>query len=100
MKKEVVILKIIFAVTFIVSLYIAIGFGLPLLQSMIPEMTDGIPAPDTLLQLIFGEEGWTRAGYFNMFAGAVRAAFVSVLAYAITSLAGAIKRSSAIREEA
>lgn len=49
----------------------AADFGLTFLYSLIPEVNDGICGPSLLMRLFWGEDGWTRARYFEVFRGAL-----------------------------
>ena len=48
---------------------VAVDFGLTFLYSLIPEVNDGICGPSLLMRLFWGEDGWTRARYFEVFRG-------------------------------
>ena len=49
----------------------AADFGLTFFYSLIPEANDGICGPSLLMRLLWGEDGWTRARYFEVFRGAL-----------------------------
>lgn len=60
----------------LVSVWAAVDFGLTFLYSLIPEVNDGIVGPSFLMGILWGEDGWTRLRYFEVFRGALLLAAV------------------------
>lgn len=65
----------------------AADFGLTFWYSLIPEVNDGICGPSLLMRIFWGEDGWTRAGYFAVFRGALITMLVLMMAAVLTGAA-------------
>ena len=65
----------------------AADFGLTFWYSLIPEVNDGICGPSLLMRLLWGEDGWTRVGYFAVFRGALLTMLVLMAAAVLTGTA-------------
>ena len=81
-----------FRVSAVAMVIAAVDFGLTFWYSLIPEVNDGICGPSLLMRLLWGEDGWTRTGYFTVFRGALMAALVLMAAAAVCKRNGGSKR--------
>lgn len=77
------IVKTILLILFFGALFASVDFGLHFFSSLIPEVNDGIPAPTLLMQFLFGDNGWTRARYFEVFRNAVFFTFALLTAHTV-----------------
>lgn len=59
--------RIILLAALAVSVLALVDLGDNLLYSMIPELNDGITIRGSFSRLLFGDDGWSRAEYFNGF---------------------------------
>ncbi len=75
----------------LISAFVTIDFGLTFLYSLIPEANDGIVGASSLMCLLGGEDGWSRAAYFEWFRNSLLITLAIAAENAVVSIVNIIK---------
>ncbi len=84
-------IRIASLIILLISAFVTIDFGLTFLYSLIPEMNDGIVGASRLMCLLGGEDGWSRAAYFEWFRNSLLITFLIAAENAVLSIINMIK---------
>lgn len=84
-------IRIASLIILVISAFVTIDFGLTFLYSLIPEANDGIVGASSLMCLLGGEDGWSRAAYFEWFRNSLLITFAIAAENAVVSIVNIIK---------
>lgn len=85
------IVRIASLIILLISVFVTVDFGLTFLYSLIPEVNDGIVGASSLMCLLGGEDGWSRAAYFEWFRNSLLITLAIAAENAVLSIINMIK---------
>lgn len=85
-------IRIASLIILLVSAFVTIDFGLTFLYSLIPEVNDGIVGASWLMCLLGGEDGWSRAAYFEWFRTSLLITFAIAAENAVLTIVNILKK--------
>ncbi len=84
-------IRIASLIILLISVFVTVDFGLTFLYSLIPESNDGIVGASSLMCLLGGEDGWSRAAYFEWFRNSLLVTLAIAAENAVLSIINMIK---------
>lgn len=91
MKKHYKTIRIASLIILLISAFVTIDFGLTFLYSLICEANDGIVGASWLMCLLGGEDGWSRATYYEWFRNSLLITFAIAVENAVLVIINMIR---------